>query len=102
MVMVGDMVVGANKLAKVIAIDDNVATMVRIVDERIETFTYGVKALTRLRDALQPKSLWLECTQRDAIEVIKEEERAKAEAAEQERRSRKPKRSKKIKRGKNG
>lgn len=100
--MVGDMVIGANKLAKIIAIDGNVATMARIVDDRIETFTYGVSALIRLCDALSPKSIWLECTQRDAIEVVKEEERAKAEAADEKKRSRKSRKSKKIKRGKNG
>lgn len=100
MIHVGDMIVSAGKLAKVIAIDGHDATLVRIAGEQIVTFTHNVNALTRLRDALQPRSIWLATTDRDALEVIKEEEHARAEAAENKKRSRKPKKSRKTKRKK--
>lgn len=96
-IRIGDTVVGASKLAKVIAIDRGIATMARIEGEHIETFTCSVKGLMHLRDA-PVKSLWLATTNLDALEVVREEEEAQAAEKERKRKSKKAKPSKKLKR----
>ncbi|MCO5129394.1 MAG: hypothetical protein M9932_02380 [Xanthobacteraceae bacterium] len=93
---VGDVAMVGRVVFKVVDVVGHMATLVRILDDRLVYATCPVRALTSLDVALSPQSTWLTTSNRDAIAVIIEEEEAKAAEKARKAKSRKAKPSKRI------